>query len=260
MPPLPFGNSFDALMSLDLQSLQSMDNLANLILNGGNPSFTNLPQAGLKNADFSQPPSQQQQSQQHQFWNNNNGSTSGGGGGGADNDSSGWMQRLSSSNRIQSLFRTLSSNMNMNQQPSVAAAADAQSHSPSNANFANLLQSVQAASQQQQQQPQQQQSHNNNNNNNSHNIPYTATSSAVSLANLLRQDSYTGLSALRVQDGLNHRNKSVDDFLSLMAVGEFATTGYRCSGVIIFIGRRSSPVVVFDCHDGYDRRHFVQCD
>jgi hypothetical protein len=44
--------------------------------------------------------------------------------------------------------------------------------------------------------------------------------SSVSLANLLRQDSSTGLSVLRMQEGLNNRNSSVDDFLSLMAAGD----------------------------------------
>jgi hypothetical protein len=195
-----------------------MDNLASFIQNGGNPSFTNLPQAGLKNADFNQP-MQQQQQQQH-FLGNNNSS-------GAD-DSTGWMQRLASSNRIQSLLRSLSSNMNMNQQAANLHQHHSSSNnnnrhhhhhdsnnafpSPSNANFANLLQSMQAASQQQ--------SHNNLLNGNNNNNPCGPSSSAVSLANLLRQDSHTGLSALRVQDGLNHRNTSVDDFLSLMAAGD----------------------------------------
>jgi len=44
--------------------------------------------------------------------------------------------------------------------------------------------------------------------------------SAIDLANLLRQDSQTGLSALRMQDGINQRNSSVDDFLSLVAAGD----------------------------------------
>lgn len=177
-------NSFDALMSLDLQSLQSMDNLASLIQNGGTPSNPNLPQAGLRNADFSQPQQQQQSS---------------------NPDTAGWMRRLASSNGVQSLLRSLSSNMNMNhsgQQHILDSSA-----SSSNANFANLLQSMQAAAQQQQNQQ-------------GNNAFAAASPSAVSLANLLRQDSSTGLSALRVQDGLNHRNSSVDDFLSLMATGD----------------------------------------
>merc|ERR1712238_351364 len=48
------------------------------------------------------------------------------------------------------------------------------------------------------------------------------TTSAASLANLLRVDqSSTGLSALRDQDGLTNRNTtSVEDFLSLVAAGD----------------------------------------
>ena len=40
-------NSFDALMGLDFQSLQSIDNLANLM--GGNGVPNNVPSAGIKN-------------------------------------------------------------------------------------------------------------------------------------------------------------------------------------------------------------------
>jgi len=44
--------------------------------------------------------------------------------------------------------------------------------------------------------------------------------SAASLVNLLRENSSTGLTALRMQDGLNNRNSSVEDFLSLVAAGD----------------------------------------
>ncbi len=44
--------------------------------------------------------------------------------------------------------------------------------------------------------------------------------SALDIANLLRTDSSTGLTALRMQDGLAQRNSSVDDFLSLVASGD----------------------------------------
>ena len=37
---------------------------------------------------------------------------------------------------------------------------------------------------------------------------------------MLRVDSSTGLTALRMQDGLAQRNTSVDDFLSLVASGD----------------------------------------
>ena len=55
-------------------------------------------------------------------------------------------------------------------------------------------------------------SHGNNNNN--------CASSSVSLANLLRQDSATGLSALRGMSGDHRNSTSVDDFLSLVAAGD----------------------------------------
>jgi len=38
--------------------------------------------------------------------------------------------------------------------------------------------------------------------------------------NMLRVNSSTGLTALRIQDGLGQRNSSVEDFLSLMASGD----------------------------------------
>ena len=41
-------NSFDALMSLDFQSLQSIDNLANLINKGGAPPAS-VPSSGMQN-------------------------------------------------------------------------------------------------------------------------------------------------------------------------------------------------------------------
>lgn len=44
--------------------------------------------------------------------------------------------------------------------------------------------------------------------------------SALNLADMLRTDSSTGLTALRLQDGLAQRNTSVDDFLSLVANGD----------------------------------------
>ena len=44
--------------------------------------------------------------------------------------------------------------------------------------------------------------------------------SALNLANMFRTDSSTGLTALRMQDGLAQRNTSVDDFLSLVASGD----------------------------------------
>jgi len=55
------------------------------------------------------------------------------------------------------------------------------------------------------------------------NILANAISSAATPAgnmNMLRVDSCTGLTALRIQDGLGQRNSSVEDFLSLMASGD----------------------------------------
>jgi hypothetical protein len=39
-------------------------------------------------------------------------------------------------------------------------------------------------------------------------------------ANMSRENSSTGLTELRMQDGLNRRNSSVEDFLSLAAAGD----------------------------------------
>jgi hypothetical protein len=46
------------------------------------------------------------------------------------------------------------------------------------------------------------------------------TSVNASDMNMLRVNSSTGLTALRMQDGLGQRNSSVEDFLSLMASGD----------------------------------------
>lgn len=170
-------NSFDALMSLDFQSLQSIDNLANLMQNGGANAPSNLPQTGFKNADF--------------------GSASAPGASNEDLTSA--ARRLASAGRVESLLKNLSSG-------NVEAAANAPSGmTNSSANLSNLLQSIQGS----------------NGNISAASLLGAANGqSAVSLANLLRQDSSTGLSALRMQDGLNQRNTSVDDFLSLVAAGD----------------------------------------
>jgi hypothetical protein len=173
-------SSFDALMSLDLQSLQSIDNLANLIQSGGShPGQT--PQSGLKN------------------WSAGDSSTNLSGGSFSNLLS---VRHLASVGRMQSLLHSLS-NQNVNKSSSGG----------SNANFSNLLQSLGGSS-----------SGNflsssgkndDNSNGNTNNF-----ASALSLANLLRAESGTGLSALRAQDGLTQRNSSVDDFLSLVAAGD----------------------------------------
>jgi lambda repressor-like predicted transcriptional regulator len=182
-------SSFDALMSLDLQSLQSIDNLANLIQSGGSLPGQN-PQNGLKNWSAGDSIS-----------NLAHAAAANGSGGNLSDLAS--ARRLASVGRMQSLLRSLSSqNMQKNS-----------SGGGSNANFSNLLQSMQ---------------NNMNNAGNSANSLFGNNNqtnnfnnvSALSLANLLRDNSSTGLSALRQQDGINQRNTSVDDFLSLVAAGD----------------------------------------
>lgn len=180
-------NSFDALMSLDFQSLQSIDNLANLI-----QTNSNVPESGLKNADF-------------QFLQ---GRSNGVEPSPTANSSEDLSKRLASAGRMESLLRTLStSNVNGG-----ANATMADMGSGSNANLSNLLQSVQ--------QHQQNQGISGQDQSTASLLGSGTGQSAMNLANLLRQDSSTGLSALRVQDGLNQRNSSVDDFLSLVAAGD----------------------------------------
>jgi len=180
-------SSFDALMSLDLQSLQSIDNLANLIQSGSTLPGQ-VPQNGLKNWSA-------------ENCNNLASSVNVKSNGSSNNISDlASARRMASVGRMQSLLRSLS-NQNMNKNPSGG----------SNSNFSNLLQSMQSSLGNGSQN-----SLFNNNNGNSH----SNATSALSLANLLRADSSTGLSALRAQDGLNQRNSSVDDFLSLVAAGD----------------------------------------
>jgi hypothetical protein len=188
-------SSFDALMSLDLQSLQSIDNLANLIQSGGTLPGQN-PHNGLKNWSAAEGMSHL------------TGGLTGSGGNLSDLASA---RRLASVGRMQSLLRSLS-NQNIQKNGPLGDGSGG-----SNANFSSLLQSVQSNFN----------SGNsagnlfgnnlfgNNMNNNNFN-----TASALSLANLLRDNSSTGLSALRQQDGFNQRNSSVDDFLSLVAAGD----------------------------------------
>merc|ERR1712232_1438407 len=81
-------------------------------------------------------------------------------------------------------------------------------------NFSNLLQSMQGSLNNL--------ANNNSGNNSGANLQNAQ--SAIQLSNLLRQqnqnDSSTGLTALRMQEGLNQRNSSVEDFLSLVAAGD----------------------------------------
>mmetsp|Transcript_11902 Transcript_11902/g.28595 ORF Transcript_11902/g.28595 Transcript_11902/m.28595 type:complete len:711 (+) Transcript_11902:324-2456(+) len=172
-------NSFDALMSLEFQSLQSIDNLANLIQTGGNQS--KAPETGLKN------------------WSAD---ASGAGAGGLSSAA----RRLASASNLEAFMRSLSNN-NMNGNGEADAGAN-------NSNLQSLLQGMSNG-----------------------NLVGAANSmsslvgaggagganaaSAASLANLIRENqSSTGLSALRSQDGAYNRNTSVEDFLSLMAAGD----------------------------------------
>jgi hypothetical protein len=218
-------NSFDALMSLDFQSLQSIDNLANLIQTGG---AGQVPEGGMKNWSADS--------------RSNLAAAAAAAGSSSDNLSNA-ARRLASAGRMESLLQSLSShgnlgkdfggagdsNNNNNNNNRVQHVVDHRGGGNSNSNFSSLLQSMQsnlnnlgnngnstasffnaiAASS------------NNGNQNNDINGGGNNMASAVSLANLLRPtDSSTGLTALRMQEGLNQRNSSVDDFLSLVAAGD----------------------------------------
>jgi len=186
-------NSFDALMSLDFQSLQSIDNLANLMQTGGAANFAKMPDSGMKNADFgslANAASRQNLAAAVAAANP------------SDADLSATARRLASAGRMESLLKTLSSN-NMRGALDGGNANNGAGGGNSNANLVNLLQSIQS-----------------NAGGGNMSAASLFGASAVSLANLLRQESSTGLSALRVQDGLNQRNSSVDDFLSLVAAGD----------------------------------------
>lgn len=166
-------NSFDALMSLDFQSLQSIDNLANLIHNGG--SSGQAPSSGLKNGTWGEA----------------------GGRLGSSGSLSNAARRLASTGQMESLLRSLSSN-NMRNTNSIDNGTG-----QSNSNLQSLLRNMQSS------------------NSMSSLLGGNGNgASAASLANLLRENSSTGLSALRMQDGLNQRNSSVEDFLSLVAAGD----------------------------------------
>eukprot|EP00429_Kryptoperidinium_foliaceum_P038820 CAMPEP_0176160540 /NCGR_PEP_ID=MMETSP0120_2-20121206/82122_1 /TAXON_ID=160619 /ORGANISM="Kryptoperidinium foliaceum, Strain CCMP 1326" /LENGTH=614 /DNA_ID=CAMNT_0017497977 /DNA_START=58 /DNA_END=1899 /DNA_ORIENTATION=- len=164
-------NSFEALMGLDFQSLQSIDNLANLVQSG---SFAarNVPSSGMKNADFA-----------------------------SSGSLSNAARRLASAGNMESLLRSFSSN-NVNKGNNRNGGENDGKSQNSNANLHSLLQNMQ------------------NGNSMSGLLGSGNAASAASLANLLRDNnSSTGLSAMRGQDGLNQRNSSVEDFLNLVADG-----------------------------------------
>ena len=114
--------SLDALMSLDFQSLQSIDNLANLIQTGANPA-SRVPKSGMKNWSSDANTS------------TNNVATVAAALGNSNNNISNLANilRLASEGRMESLIRSLSSN-NVNN--------SATRNSGSNANFCDLLNSM----------------------------------------------------------------------------------------------------------------------
>mmetsp|Transcript_29486 Transcript_29486/g.70872 ORF Transcript_29486/g.70872 Transcript_29486/m.70872 type:complete len:673 (-) Transcript_29486:64-2082(-) len=177
-------NSFDALMSLDFQSLQSIDNLANLIQSGA--SSTQAPASGMKNwsADSS---------------NSRNSLAGLAGGTGSTGSLSQVARRLASSGQMESLLRSFSSN-------NVKTRESIDHNQSSSSNLQQLLQNAQSDQASSSMSSLLGGSRNG--------------TSAASLANLLRDNSSTGLTALRMQDGLNNRNSSVEDFLSLVAAGD----------------------------------------
>lgn len=195
-------NSFDQLMSLDFQSLQSIDNLANLIQTGGGQR--QAPSNGIKNW------SADQNQGMNDHGSNRLSST---------HSLSNAARRLASQNNFESLMRNLSSNNNISRMASnnddygggsggnSGGGNNNNGGQSSSANLQSLLQSMNSSG---------------NGSTSMSSLLGGNNASAASLANLLRaENSSTGLSALRNSDGLNGRNTtSVEDFLSLMTSGD----------------------------------------
>jgi hypothetical protein len=182
-------NSFDALMSLEFQSLQSIDNLANLIQTGGGTA-SRAPETGIKN------------------WSAD---SAGGAGSGGINSAA---RRLASASNLEAFMRSLSNN-NMSRGQLAGLGGDS-NNGDSGANTSNLQSLLQGMS-------------NGNLVGAASSMSSLLgagngganATSAVSLANMIRENqSSTGLSALRNPDGMYNRNTSVEDFLSLMAAGD----------------------------------------
>lgn len=115
-------SSLDALMSLDFQSLQSIDNLANLIQTGANPS--RVPKSGMKNWSSDGNTSTSSLAAVAASLNNSNNNVSN-----LVN-----LRRLASEGRMESLIRSLSSGN---------VANKGNNSGGSNANFNDILQSMQ---------------------------------------------------------------------------------------------------------------------
>ena len=203
-------NSFDALMSLNFQSLQSIDNLANLMQTGA-AAASQVPETGLKNADFGLSSVSSPSNMRSQGTGSALGVGLGSSSNAAGTDDFTAARRLASAGRMESLLKSLSSN-NVNVRGGARGGGNGNGLdggvSASSANLSSLLQSIQGAG------------GGGGGNLSTASLLGAGGQSAVSLANLLRQDSSTGLTALRLQDGLNQRNSSVDDFLSLVAAGD----------------------------------------
>ena len=180
-------SSFDALLSLDFQSLQSIDNLANLIQTGAGSQTS---KSEMKNWDGGSSANLAAAAV-----------AAAAAGSCRTNLSNLASSRGISSEGMESLIRSLSSG-NVAQKPGNTGG--------SNANFSSLLQSLQSSSSL------------GPLGGSANNLfgSGNPSASAINLANLLRTDSSTGLTALRMQDGLAQRNTSVDDFLSLVASGD----------------------------------------
>lgn len=193
-------SSLEALMSLDLQSLQSIDNLANLLHNGGGNRVNSglgvggsqVPRTGMKNW---QPNADESRN------SSTNLAAIAASLSGASSNNLANARRMASEGRMESLMRSLSSGNVANKINNAGS---------SNATFSNLLQTVQNNID----------NSNSNNHNNNNLLGLGNAASVLSLANMLKVDSSTGLTALRMQDGLAQRNTSVDDFLSLVANGD----------------------------------------
>eukprot|EP00588_Corethron_pennatum_P013634 CAMPEP_0194267960 /NCGR_PEP_ID=MMETSP0169-20130528/2359_1 /TAXON_ID=218684 /ORGANISM="Corethron pennatum, Strain L29A3" /LENGTH=795 /DNA_ID=CAMNT_0039008995 /DNA_START=169 /DNA_END=2559 /DNA_ORIENTATION=- len=197
-------SSFDALMSLDMQSLKSIDNLANILQSGGTLP-TNIPVSGMKN------------------WSMDADSTSRATAAPMDVGSLSSSAIDSTSLSSKALTSSLSSVANTaNSEVKVNELLRSFSQDRvGNSQFTNLQNNIQNNLQNNLQNSVPNLNLNANFGNlSSFGLNNAAAAAATACANLNmgRADSSTGLSAMRMQEGM--RNSSVDDFLSLVANGD----------------------------------------
>ena len=211
-------SSFDALMSLDIQSLQSIDNLANLLQNSS--SHNELPKSGIKNwsAAMAPPatiPMSSNRSNEHmeqllrQLNSNSNigGGLNVGSNGFSGQDLSSMLGGGTGSATSLNLGSPYGSNASFNH---ANLLRNNHNSSGNGASSSNLLAAAL----------------NKTSSGNALNPSNAYAASQGSLNQgltqlLARDESSTGLTALRMQDGLlNARNSSVEDFLSLVANGD----------------------------------------